>query len=122
MEKTSELRPMRQQNQDLTEGDFKKLVIESKKAFLVQIQADWSGECFIMTSILNQLAREFSDDITFGYVNVETNEELTKHYGVTELPFLLFFNHGELLDFLIGLQSKKTLRFYIKKTITHQHV
>jgi thiol-disulfide isomerase/thioredoxin len=71
---------------DLTHVDFKKVVIDSKKAFVIQIQADWCGECFIMTSLFKQLAKEFSDQITFGYVNVETNEEITKQYGVTELP------------------------------------
>jgi thioredoxin 1 len=104
---------------DLTHADFKKVVIDSKKAFIIQIQADWCGECFIMTSLLKQLAIEFADRITFGYVNVDTNEAITKQYGVTELPFLLFFNHGELLHHLIGLHSKRTLCFFIENTIAH---
>jgi thioredoxin 1 len=105
---------------DLTDVDFKNIVIDSKKAFVIQVRADWSGECYIMTSLLKQLAPEFSIDITFGAINVEMNEDITKQFGITELPFILFFNHGELVDFTIGLQSKKMLRHCIKKTIDHK--
>ncbi|MBN1481883.1 hypothetical protein JXA70_16555 [candidate division KSB1 bacterium] len=102
---------------NLTRENFKKVVIESKKAFVIQIQADWCGECYIIKSILRQLAGHFRDQISVGYIDIETNEDIAKHYGVTELPFLLFFNHGELKHHLIGLQSKKKLRDYIQKTI-----
>jgi len=105
---------------DLTQADFKQTVIESGRAFVIQIQADWCGECYIMSTILKQMAAQFADQITFGFINVDTNEEIAKHYGVTELPFLLFFNRGELVDFLIGLQSKKTALQYIEKTLSFE--
>ena len=104
---------------DLTDANFTKVVIESKKAFIIEIRADWCGECYIMEPILRQLANEFSENITFAYVNVDTNQEITKQYGVTELPFILYFKNGELLHHLIGLQSKKKLRQYIEDTIAY---
>ena len=100
---------------DLTDADFKKVVLAGKKAFVVQIQADWCGECFIMTSILQQLAQEFSGRVAFACINVDSNEDMIKQYGVTDLPFILFFNHGELVDHLIGLQSRKKLTRRIEK-------
>jgi thioredoxin 1 len=102
---------------DFTDTDFKETIIKSGDAFIIQVRADWCGECFIMSSIVEQLADAFSDRITFGVINVDMNEHVTKHYGVTELPFLLFFNHGELVDFLIGLQSRKKVQQVIEKTI-----
>ena len=104
---------------DLTGVDFKNVVVDSKNAFVIQVRADWCGECYIMTSMLEQLAAEFPD-ITFGAINVDMNENITKQFGVTELPFILFFHHGELVDFTIGLQSKKTLRQCIEKTMEHK--
>ncbi|MBN1559093.1 hypothetical protein JW998_02505 [candidate division KSB1 bacterium] len=100
---------------DLTDANFKRVVIDSKKPFIIEIRADWCGECFIMESILRQLAAEFSDHISFGYVNVDTNEEITRQFGVTELPFILYFNNGELLHHFIGLHSRKTVRHHLEK-------
>jgi thioredoxin-like negative regulator of GroEL len=105
---------------DFTDTTFKETIIDSGDAFIIQIRADWCGECFIMSSIVEQFVDEYSDRITFGFINVDMNEEITKYYGVTELPFLLFFNHGDLVDFLIGLHSKKRVQQYIDETISFQ--
>ena len=100
---------------DLTDANFKQVVIDSKKAFIIEIRADWCGECFLMEAILRQLAAEFSDHVSFGYVNVDTNEEITKQFGVTDLPLILYFNKGELIHHFIGLHSRKILRHYLEK-------
>jgi len=104
---------------DFTDADFKETIIKSGDAFIIQVRADWCGECFIMSSIIEQLSEVFSDRLTFGIINVDMNEHVTKHFGITELPFVLFFNHGELVDFLIGLQSKKKVQQMIEKTINY---
>ena len=103
---------------DLTKKNFKETGIDSKKAFIVEIRADWCGECFILEPLLKRLAAEYSGRIRFGFVNVDTNEELTKQFGVTELPFTLFFKNGELVHHLIGLHSTKILRRYTEKIVT----
>lgn len=102
---------------DFTDTNFKDSIIASGDAFVIQIRADWCGECFIMSSVINQLVEEYSSHVTFGFVNVDTTEEIAKNYGVTDLPFLLFFNHGELVGFLIGLHSKRKIQQFIEKTI-----
>lgn len=119
MEKTSRAQGTADEIIDLTHENFKKAVIESKKAFVIQIQADWCGECYIMRSILRQLAGKLKDQISFGTIDIETNEDIAKHYGVTELPFLLFFSQGELMHHLIGLQSKKKLYDAIRMILAH---
>ncbi|MBN1464316.1 hypothetical protein JXA02_01050 [candidate division KSB1 bacterium] len=100
---------------DLTDANFKHAVIDSKKPFIIEIRADWCGECFIMEAILKQLAAEFSHQISFGYVNVDTNEEITKQFGVTELPLLMFFKEGELAHHCIGLRSRSSVRQQLVK-------
>ncbi len=105
---------------DFTDTNFKETIVDSDNAFLIQIKAEWCGECFIMSNIINQLIGQYSDRLTFGFINVDTSEEITTYYGVTDLPFLLFFNHCELVDFLIGLHPKKTVQQYIEKTISFE--
>jgi thioredoxin-like negative regulator of GroEL len=102
---------------DFTDTNFKDSIIASGEAFVIQIRADWCVECFIMSNLINQLVEDYSTHVTFGFVNVDTTEEIAKDFGVTDLPFLLFFNHGELVDFLIGLQSKRKIQHIIEKTI-----
>jgi len=98
---------------DVTDENFSSVILESKDPFLVQVQADWSGECFLMAKIIDQLAHEFQPQVKFACVNIDLNQKLTEDYGITELPFLLFFKDGKLVHHLIGLQSKNFLKSQI---------
>jgi thioredoxin 1 len=93
----------------LTEKNFKKIVLENPLPVLVEIEADWSGTCHIISPILDHLAHIYKGRILIGKLNVETNKQLAREYGVTELPLLLFFKNGNLIDHIIGAVSKSEL-------------
>ena len=81
------------------------------------ISAEWSGECYILEPIFKQLAMEYGDRLNFARVNIDLGEKIAHNYGVTELPFFLFFKRGELMAHFIGLQSKKILKQQINKLL-----
>ena len=41
-----------------------------------------------------------------GKCDVEDNEELAAEFGIRNIPTILFFKNGEVVDKLIGAQSK----------------
>ncbi len=102
---------------DLSDADFSETVIQSKQPFCVMIGAEWSGECFILEPIFKQLANDYSDQLNFARVNIDLGENITHEYGVTDLPFFLFFRNGELVGHLIGLQSKTRLEQQINNML-----
>jgi len=93
----------------LSEKNFKEAVLESQLLVLVAIEADWNGTCHIIAPILENLSSLYSGKVVIGKLNMETNEILAKEFGVTELPLLLFFKNGNLIDHIIGAVSKNEL-------------
>jgi thioredoxin 1 len=98
----------------LTEANFRKVVLESREPILVEIGADWCGACHIMAPIIEKLAGEYEGQIKIGKLDIDTNETVARTYGVNELPLLLFFKDGKLLDHIIGTVSKKVLQTRIR--------
>ena len=91
----------------LTDANFEREVLKCKKPILVEITAEWSGCCHIMKPIIDKLAIDFEGKVKFGVVDIEENEKVAKNYGLSDLPIMLFFKNGELVDHIIGLIPQK---------------
>jgi thioredoxin 1 len=76
------------------------------KPLVVDFWATWCGPCRMVAPILEQLAAEYDDKIVVGKCDVEENDELAAEYGIRNIPTLLFFKNGEVVDKLIGAQPK----------------
>jgi thioredoxin 1 len=98
----------------LTEQNFRREVLESPGPYLVEISAEWCGTSHIMAPVIEQLAAKYEGVIKFGNLDIDTQEEAAREFGVTTLPFLLLFKDGKLMDHLIGIISRKVLESRIK--------
>ena len=76
------------------------------KPLVVDFWATWCGPCRMVAPILEQLAAEYDGKIVVGKCDVEENDELAAEYGIRNIPTLLFFKNGEVVDKLIGAQAK----------------
>ena len=76
------------------------------KPLVVDFWATWCGPCRMVAPILEQLAAEYDGKIVVGKCDVEENDELAAEYGIRNIPTLLFFKNGEVVDKLIGAQPK----------------
>jgi thioredoxin 1 len=97
----------------ITDAGFKEL-LEGEKPLGVDFWAEWCGPCKMITPIVEELAAEYADRVVIGKVNVDENDELPTEYGIRNIPTLLFFKGGELLDKHIGVISKDALEEKIK--------
>ncbi len=89
-----------------TEINFQDEVINSKQPVLAVFEADWSGTCDIMTPILEDLCVEFKGRAKIGIIDIDDNEKLTVEYRIINIPALVFYNDGEVVDHIIGLVPK----------------
>ncbi|MCA9734310.1 MAG: thioredoxin family protein [Deferribacteres bacterium] len=101
----------------LLEANFQMEVLQNPKPTLVEIGADWCGGCEIMAPVLERLAVVYTDRITFRTIDIEANETLAREYGVSELPFLLLFKNGHLVDHVVGVISAKELEDRLKNLL-----
>lgn len=102
----------------LTEAEFRRRVLAKGEPFMVEVGAEWSGNCAIMAPIIERLAEEYAGRIQFGRLDIDANEQVAGEFGVTELPFLLFFKDGKLADHIIGIVSRTVLEARIKALLS----
>jgi thioredoxin 1 len=73
---------------------------------LAVFEAGWSGTCDIMMPILESLCDEFNGRVKIGLIDIESNGKLSEEYHIDNIPALVFFNNGEIVDHIIGLVPK----------------
>ncbi|HLY76572.1 MAG TPA: thioredoxin domain-containing protein [Thermoplasmata archaeon] len=77
---------------------------------VIDVWAPWCGPCRTMAPVLDRLSRTLGHDVRFGKVNADTEPSWPTRWNVTGIPTLLLFDHGRLVDRVVGAQPEATLR------------
>ena len=73
---------------------------------LVDFWAPWCGPCRMLSPVIEELANDFEGKAKICKVNTDEEGDLAAEYGVRSIPTLIFLKDGEVVDTLIGAQSK----------------
>jgi thioredoxin 1 len=60
--------------------------------------------------VISELAKEYDGKITVGKCDVEECEDLAVEFGIRNIPTILFFKDGQVVDKLVGAQPKAKLQ------------
>ena len=105
-------------NQMISKTNFRKEVIDSPGLSLVQFKKDWNGACQIISPIYEELARSYKGQAKFFTIDVEKEQGIDLEFGVMELPTILFFRSGEVVDHITGLIPKNMMISKIETALT----
>ncbi len=94
---------------ELTDANFEEKVLKSDKPVLVDFWAEWCGPCRMVSPIVNELATEFEGKAVIGKVDVDKNPEVSAKFGIRNIPTILFFKNGEVVDKQVGVAQKNVL-------------
>lgn len=90
--------------------EFKKEVLESKEAVLVDFYADWCGPCRMLGPIMD----EISEKHKVFKINVDEENDLAYQYGIMSIPCVISFKDGKEYKRSVGLVDKDTLLDLLK--------
>ena len=76
---------------------------------VVDFWATWCGPCRMVSPIISKLAEKYDGKIVVGKCDVEENEELATAFGIRNIPTILFFKGGEIVEKIVGAQSEGKL-------------
>lgn len=92
----------------ITNNNFKE-IISSDKLVMVDFWATWCGPCRMLSPVIDELASEYEGKAVVAKCNVDDAEDVAVEVGIRNIPAVLFFKNGELVDRMVGLQSKEAL-------------
>ena len=94
---------------EITDANFQKVVLDSKTPVLVDFWAVWCGPCRTIGPIVDELHDELDGQAVIGKVNVDENSDTPVKYGVRNIPTLLVFKNGEVVDKIVGAVPKSQI-------------
>ena len=94
---------------EYTDSNFKEKVLDSDKLTMIDFWAEWCGPCRMVGPVVEEIAKEYDGKAVVGKVNVDNNPGISVKFGIRNIPALLFFKNGEIVDKQIGAVPKSVL-------------
>ena len=89
----------------ITSENFESLK-NGEQPLVVDFCATWCGPCRMVGPVISELAQEYDGRIVVGKCDVEENEDIAMEYNIRNIPTILFFKGGQVVDKIVGAQAK----------------
>ncbi len=92
---------------EITDATFDEVVLKSDKPVVVDFWAAWCGPCRMVGPIIEELSHEYEGKAVVGKVDVDVHQQYAAKYGVRNIPTVLVFKNGEIVNRQVGVSPKR---------------
>lgn len=94
---------------EVNDSNFEDTVLKSETPVLVDFWAEWCGPCRMVAPVVEELSSEYEGRVKMTKLNVDDSSETTAKFGIRNIPTILFFKNGEIVDKQVGAVQKSAL-------------
>ena len=84
-------------------------ILATSQPVVVDFWATWCGPCRVLGPTIDEIATEFDSRAVVAKCNIDDCEEVAVEYGIRNIPTLLFFKDGQVVDRKVGVISKQEI-------------
>ena len=103
--------------QTLTDANFDQTVNQAEQLTLVDFWADWCGPCRRLAPTVDELATDYHGRMVVAKMNVDENPSVPMRFSIRGIPTLLLFKGGQIVEQVVGLADKDSLKKLIDKHV-----
>lgn len=102
---------------EVTDDTFDSEIVNSDIPAVVDFWATWCGPCKMIGPVVEELAGEYEGKVKFAKMDVDNNRQTPARFGIRNIPTLIFFKGGEVVNTVVGAQPKTSLEEQVKKLL-----
>ncbi len=95
--------------------NFDNEVLQSNQMVVVDFWAEWCGPCKYVGPIIDELSNEYAGRVNIGKVDVDKYPRIAEKYKIMNIPTILFFKNGQIIDKIKGAAPKRDFVSLLEK-------
>ena len=99
---------------EFTDANFDEKVLKSSVPVIVDFWAEWCGPCRMVGPVIEEIAKEYDGKAVIGKLNVDHNSNTSMTFGIRNIPTVLFFKDGKMVDKQVGAAAKSVYENKLK--------
>ncbi|MCD6566720.1 MAG: thioredoxin [Bacteroidales bacterium] len=91
---------------EVNDSNFEEVVLKSEKLVIIDFWAEWCGPCRMVDPIIKEISEEYAGRVLAAKVDVDSNPGISSKLGIRNIPTVMFFMDGEMVDKQVGAVPK----------------
>lgn len=91
--------------------------IKKEGVAIVDFFATWCGPCKMLAPVFEEVGNELNGQAGFYKVDIDESLELANEYGIQSVPTMLVFKNGEVVDKVVGVVPKASLKAKVEQQL-----